>query len=315
MDARDLLVHAAFLRRLAAGLLADDHLAEDAAQEAMGAAFRRRDVRNLRAWLAGATRNISLRMLRSAAVRRRAEKAAARREALPSADALAASAEAQHRVAEAVLRLGEPYRSAILLRFFHGLTPSEIARRSGEPVATVKTRLRRALAILKARLDETHGGDRDAWSVALLPVIARRPTTGAITGGIALMKTKVLAAAALLALIATLTFLHVSGGTTDTQRLSVDAARTDAPGDEAPSPSTSPTTVGRATGDPGPQPEPVSESERKRYLEWRRVAAYAMIDAILRLDPERGRARIDEAAAAALSARPVIEAALRMRER
>jgi len=44
------------------------------------------------------------------------------------------------------------------------------------------------------------------------------------------------------------------------------------------------------------------------------VAAYAMIEAILRLDPEGGRARIDSVAAASPSARSVIEAALRLRD-
>lgn len=43
-------------------------------------------------------------------------------------------------------------------------------------------------------------------------------------------------------------------------------------------------------------------------------AAYAMIEAILGLDPEGGRARIDSTAAAVPSARPVIEAALQLRE-
>jgi len=43
-------------------------------------------------------------------------------------------------------------------------------------------------------------------------------------------------------------------------------------------------------------------------------AAYAMIDAIFRLDPDGGRARIDAAASASPSARSVIEAALRLRD-
>ena len=43
-------------------------------------------------------------------------------------------------------------------------------------------------------------------------------------------------------------------------------------------------------------------------------AAYAMVDAILRLDPDGGRKRIDDVAAASASARPAIEAALRLRK-
>jgi hypothetical protein len=43
------------------------------------------------------------------------------------------------------------------------------------------------------------------------------------------------------------------------------------------------------------------------------MAAYAKIVAILRLDPQEGRARIDAVASEAPSARPVIEAALKLR--
>ncbi len=65
---------------------------------------------------------------------------------------------------------------------------------------------------------------------------------------------------------------------------------------------------------------PVSDSEGAPRLlaalreETDVTAAYAMIEAILRLDPDGGRARIAAAASASPSARPVIEAALRLRE-
>jgi RNA polymerase sigma-70 factor (ECF subfamily) len=40
------------------------------------------------------------------------------------------------------------------LAYFEGLTQSEIAKRTGDPLGTVKTRLRTALASLKAELGE-----------------------------------------------------------------------------------------------------------------------------------------------------------------
>jgi len=59
-----------------------------------------------------------------------------------------------------------------VLRFYEDLPPRTIARRMGVPVATVKTRLARALAQLRARLDREHGGDGRSWALALLPLAA-----------------------------------------------------------------------------------------------------------------------------------------------
>jgi hypothetical protein len=65
--------------------------------------------------------------------------------------------------------LEDPYRTAILLRYFEGLAPAAIAARTGTPLRTVHTRLHRALARLRAELDRAHGGDRRAWLLALIP--------------------------------------------------------------------------------------------------------------------------------------------------
>ena len=174
MDARELAEHASFLQNLARRLLVDEHRAQDAAQDARVAAIQAGQVGNARRWLAAVTRNLSLRIRRREAGRKGPERTAARPEALPSTHELAVQAETQRRVAQAVLELEEPYRSTILLRFFHHRTPSQIARHSGAPVATVKTHLRRALQQLRGRLDAEHGGDGRAWALALLPLAGRR---------------------------------------------------------------------------------------------------------------------------------------------
>lgn len=205
MDARELVRHAAFLRSLARGLLGDEHLAEDAVQDAYAAAIRARGVRDPRAWLVSVTKNLSRKAFGREEGRKRAERISARRERLPSARELAAQAEAQRRVARAVVELEEPYRAAVLLRYFHHRTPTEIARQSGEPLATVKTRLRRALQMLRARMDADHGGERAAWSVALLPLAGRgRDSVPLLLGGLAVFKTKIIAAAILVAALVTL---------------------------------------------------------------------------------------------------------------
>ncbi len=68
----------------------------------------------------------------------------------------------------------EPYREAILDRFFHELSPTEIARRRGVPLETVRTRQKRALRMLRARM-ERHRRDWRAGVVALFAWPRRRP--------------------------------------------------------------------------------------------------------------------------------------------
>lgn len=48
--------------------------------------------------------------------------------------------------------LPAPQRKALGLAYFEGLTHSEIAERTGEPLGTVKTRLRTAIETLKQAL-------------------------------------------------------------------------------------------------------------------------------------------------------------------
>jgi protocatechuate 3,4-dioxygenase beta subunit len=55
------------------------------------------------------------------------------------------------------------------------LPPREVARRLGVPVETVRTRLKRGHALLRARLDGDYGDDREAWCKALLPFALARP--------------------------------------------------------------------------------------------------------------------------------------------
>ena len=58
------------------------------------------------------------------------------------------------RVRSALQALPGAQREAMELAYFEGLTQSEIAKRTGDPLGTVKTRLRTALASLRAKLGE-----------------------------------------------------------------------------------------------------------------------------------------------------------------
>jgi RNA polymerase sigma-70 factor (ECF subfamily) len=57
-------------------------------------------------------------------------------------------------VRAAVAALPEQQRKALSMAFFQGLTHSQIAERLGEPLGTVKTRIRDAMLTLKDRLED-----------------------------------------------------------------------------------------------------------------------------------------------------------------
>ncbi len=170
-----LLTEHAWARRLARRLVRDAALAEDLAQEATIRALERAPREGLRAWLGAVLRNLARQGRRERGRRERRERLVARPEGLPSAADALERLGVQQGVVRAVLALPEPYRSTVVLRFYEELPPRAIAARQGVPVATVKTRLARGLALLRAALDEEHGGDGRAWALFLAP-LTTRPT-------------------------------------------------------------------------------------------------------------------------------------------
>lgn len=65
----------------------------------------------------------------------------------------------RERVREALAALPETYRVAAVLRYVHDLELTEIAEVTGDPVATVKTHLHRARAVLRRTLAPSHETD------------------------------------------------------------------------------------------------------------------------------------------------------------
>ena len=177
-----LLAHREWVRALARSLVRDEHRADDVEQETWRMALERppRHAGSLRAWFGTVVRNAARGAGRRAASRARFESMAVARAGVPSPDEVVAEAEVQHRLVEAVLALDEPYRTTVLLRWFQGLETSEIAARLGEPVETVRTRLKRAVERLRRRMEVELGDDRDAWVLLLWG--HRAPTSGPATG-------------------------------------------------------------------------------------------------------------------------------------
>jgi RNA polymerase sigma-70 factor (ECF subfamily) len=169
----DLLEHGAFLRRLARSLVVDEQRAEDVVQDAYMVVLQRPPPPHVRAkaWLAGIVRNLARRQWRTEGRRVKREGAAAKFGQGPPTDDLVARLETQQRIAQEVLALEEPGRTAVVLRYYDGLTPTQIAGRLDVPVRTIETRLRRARERLRDRLDRTTPGGRRAWHAALLPFL------------------------------------------------------------------------------------------------------------------------------------------------
>jgi RNA polymerase sigma factor (sigma-70 family) len=190
-----LLENQAFLRRLAQSLVWDPALADDLVQETALAALRRppQPTGSPRAWLARVMRNLAVSRARSETRRRAREQDAARSDSVELGDHLGAQLEVQRRVVDAVARLAEPYRSVILLRYFHELSADQIADRLDVPTPTVRTRLARGLARLRENLDERDVHGTPAWGVVLLHGLSdtqRTTVTTALAAGGAAMAVK-----------------------------------------------------------------------------------------------------------------------------
>lgn len=204
-SADDLTRHAASLRALARDLLADDSLADDAVQQACVNALTRppSGLVSVAAWLRSVVRSCAFDLWRSEQRRARRERLVARDDAVEPRDA-AEHLELQEDIVAAVRSLDEPYQTAVWLRYYQHRTPAAIARLLGEPVKTVKTRLWRALQLLRHKLDGRYG-NRNAWLGALAPFVHVSPglaVAGVAGGGLLMQGKKLLLAAVLLVAIA-----------------------------------------------------------------------------------------------------------------
>jgi len=183
-----LIAETVWLRRLALALVKDAATADDVVQDTVMIAATNppRDDRPLGPWLARVLLN-RVRMLGRAASRRgRRERVAAELATGPATpEALVDRVQLQQLLADLVLALDPLLRDIVLLRYVEELSSAAIGRRLGIPDATVRWRLQRAIAELRARLDER--APRRAWlaPVAALGKVGSVPVGGATIFGAA----------------------------------------------------------------------------------------------------------------------------------
>ena len=212
-----LLDNASWVQRLARHLIADEHLAQDVAQEAMTTAIERppafaADTGRLRRWLTGLTRRLAVNAVTRGRGRIVAEERASRPEADTSDAAATERLRLHRRLAEGVLELEPIYRSALVMRYFDGLAPREIAERLELPPSTIHKRLSRGLEQLRGQLDREYGGDRRAWCLALGELVRApsSPPPSPVPWGLGSKKVLLLAGAGLLGLLSVAVFLSPS---------------------------------------------------------------------------------------------------------
>lgn len=153
------------LHALAQRLAGPDGLAEDAVQDTALIALRRdrRTVRSVRAWLGAVFWSRFGRLAAREHRRNEVEsRASCEPERSPSAADAAATAELHRSIADAVVALPEPHRTAVTLRFLRDLPLAEVAAATGVSAEAARTRVRRGLDLLRQRLDQERGG-RHAW--------------------------------------------------------------------------------------------------------------------------------------------------------
>ena len=155
-------------------VVADPYVAEDVTQDVFLRVWRRPEQFDVTrgkfvTWLLSVTRNRSIDVRRSQGRRLRHEAlptSSEEEDVLPSNDdrddPALATVLSDERLAErkALEVLPAEQKLAIQLAYFGGLTQQEIANKLGQPLGTVKTRIRLGMQKMRGALEERRGKDR-----------------------------------------------------------------------------------------------------------------------------------------------------------
>jgi RNA polymerase sigma-70 factor (ECF subfamily) len=260
-DVEALLGESSWVHGLVARLSRDAAAAEDVVQDTWVAALESpapldaRGESGLRAWLAAVARNLALKRRTQEDVRRRHERAAARAESRADVDPLdqLGRLQLQRALADALLALDEPYRTAVVSRYLDGLGYDELARREEISRVAARQRVSRGLALLRGRLERAHGPGgtgEHAFALLLAAFGAHSARVGALPGTVAesmggiLLGTKTTVGVVVAA--AVLTGVVVLGPWSESER------REDPPAVAAREPSAPAGAAGEAATDPDP---------------------------------------------------------------
>jgi RNA polymerase sigma-70 factor (ECF subfamily) len=161
--------HGGLVYSIALNILKDPSSAEEVTQDVFlrvweKAATYRAEKARVVTWVMRIARNQSIDALRRRSSRKAGEQGTwDDLSRLPDAAALdpgesAAITSRREEVRAALLDLPEDQRQALALAFFQGLTHQQVAERLGEPLGTVKTRIRDGMRKLRLALEK--GGER-----------------------------------------------------------------------------------------------------------------------------------------------------------
>jgi RNA polymerase sigma-70 factor (ECF subfamily) len=155
--------HSPILLALGMRILADRAMAEDVLHDVFLEAWHHAAEFDagrgtVRAWLITRMRSRCLDRRGKVVRGARLAEAAARESSVPPGEAIAGAD--RDRLRRGVAGLAPELTAVIDLAYFDGLSASEIAERLGLPVGTVKSRLARAIATLRAQLHPDAGGPR-----------------------------------------------------------------------------------------------------------------------------------------------------------
>jgi RNA polymerase sigma-70 factor (ECF subfamily) len=161
-------LHAALVHTFALRVLRERGEAEEVVQDVFVQVWRQADTYSAdrgtpEAWLLTMTRSRGIDKLRSRRRRDEMVRPAENPDRMPepaAAESVAGPAEARATLGGALADLPANQRSVLELAYFDGLTQSEIAARLGEPLGTVKTRMRSGLERLRSALAAGSGAER-----------------------------------------------------------------------------------------------------------------------------------------------------------
>lgn len=155
LDAEILLAHSAWLARLARALVVKDDEIDDVVQQTFAQALAKppSHTTNIRAWLATIAKNVVRSRRRSDSARVAREIAVEPRRPIEDPAEALERAEMRELVVKTVLGLDEPYRSALILRFFEEMDVEAISRMTKSGQDTVRTRIRRGVIRVRELLE------------------------------------------------------------------------------------------------------------------------------------------------------------------